>query len=175
MPQANRLKLPSESPKRQAENKAAWNGQRSANAADFFTIGYTGRTTETILSALETHGVRTLVDVRQMPVSMYRPELSKSNLRALLEQRGIHYTHRPELGVPRDIRAKAIDTGSRDVIWDWYDEHVVNPVLIDRLHYFLNSVEHPIALMCVELDPAECHRHRISLALERLGLQSFDL
>ncbi len=175
MPQAHRLKLPSAPAKRQAENKILWNDGRSAEAADFFTLGYTGRKTDELLSTLVVSGVRTLVDVRQIPVSMYRPDLSKSNLRQLVEANGMHYVHMPELGVPRDIRAKAIETGSRDVIWDWYDEYVVGPHLKMNLHRFLNSVEHPVALMCVEIDPRECHRHRLFVALEEMGFQGFDL
>src|SRR5690242_6689224 len=119
MPQANRLNLPSASVGRQIENKDIWNDTRSLSAADFFTLGYTGRKTEVILLALEAHGVRTLVDIRYNPVSMYRPELSKNNLARLLWAREIFYAHLPELGVPRDIRAKAIETGTRDVIWEW--------------------------------------------------------
>ena len=175
MPQANRLKLPSASAKRQAENKILWNDGRSAGAADFFTFGYTGRKTEELLDTLLANGVRTLVDVRQMPVSMYRPDLSKSNLRQLVESKGMEYVHMPELGVPRDIRAKAIETGNRDVIWEWYDEYVVEIQIKTNLHRFLNSVEHPIAMMCVEIDPHECHRHRLSVALEQMGFQGFDL
>jgi uncharacterized protein (DUF488 family) len=175
MSQAYRLKLPSAPAKRQAENKMLWNDGRSVEAADFFTLGYTGRKTEEIISTLVTSGVRTLVDVRQIPVSMYRPDLSKSNFRRLVEAGGMNYIHMPELGVPRDIRAKAIETGSRDVIWDWYDEHVVEQHLKMNLHRFLNSVEHPIALMCVEIDPQECHRHRLFVALENMGFQGFEL
>lgn len=175
MPQVNRLKLPTASAKRQAENKILWNDGRSADAADFFTIGYTGRKTEELLGALRSSGVRTLVDVRQIPVSMYRPDLSKNNLRQLVEAHGMLYVHMPELGVPRDIRAMAIETGSRDVIWEWYDEHVVEPHVRANLHRFLNSVEHPIAMMCVEIDPGECHRHRLFLALEEMGFRGFDL
>ena len=175
MPQLNRLKLPSQSAKRQAENRVLWNDGRSADSADFFTIGYTGRKTDELLGTLQANGVRTLIDVRQMPVSMYRPELSKTNLRQLVEAYGMHYVHMPDLGVPRDIRAKAIETGTRNVIWEWYDEYVVAPYLRMNLHSFLNSVEHPVAMMCVEIDPAECHRHRLFLALEQLGLSGFDL
>lgn len=175
MSQANRLKLPSASAKRQAENKILWNDGRSADAADFFTLGYTGRKTDELLATLKRHGVRTLLDVRQIAVSMYRPELSKSNLRQLVEAEGMLYTHLPELGVPRDIRAKAIETGSREVIWEWYDEYVVGPYFRMNLHRFLNSVEHPVAMMCVEIDPAECHRHRLFIALEQMGLRGFDL
>jgi uncharacterized protein (DUF488 family) len=104
---------------------------------------------------------------------MYRPELSKSNLAQLLDDNGICYAHLPTLGVPRDIRAKAIETGTRDVIWNWYDENVVSSFV--NLHSFLNGFEHPVALMCTEIDPQECHRHRLSLALEGMGLNSFDL
>ncbi|SRR6266567_1263327 len=177
MPQAHRLELPSLPPKRQFENKAVWNSWRSKENADFFTIGYSGRKTEEIVSALIESGVRTLVDIRQNPVSMFRPELSKSNLARLLEENGISYVHLPQLGVPRDIRAMAIDSGNRDVIWSWYDENVLEPFFGfgRNLHYFLNCAEHPVALMCTEIDPHECHRHRLSLRLEQLGLRGFDL
>jgi uncharacterized protein (DUF488 family) len=172
MPQANRLSLPSVPLKQQIANKATWNDERSPEAADFFTIGYTGRKTEEIMATLKAHGVRTLVDIRQNPVSMYRPELSKSNLAQLLEANGMCYSHLPQFGVPRDIRAKAIETGTRDVIWTWYDANVVTFL---NLHFFLNGFEHPVALMCTEIDPRECHRHRLSLALEAMGLKGFDL
>ena len=175
MPQVNRLKLPSASAKQQAENKVQWNGGRSAELADFFTIGYTGRKTDELLEILTSNGVRTLIDVRQIPVSLYRPELSKANFRRLVESRGMLYVHKPELGVPRDIRAKAIDTGSREVIWSWYDRYVAEPYVGMNLDRFLNSVEHPVAMMCVEIDPQECHRHRLTVALEQMGLRGFDL
>jgi uncharacterized protein (DUF488 family) len=175
MPQSNRLNLPSASVRQQIENKDIWNDTRSAECADFFTIGYSGRKMEEIIATLESRGVRTLVDIRQNPVSMYRPELSKSNLTRLLDQHGINYTHFPQLGVPRDIRAKAIETGTRDVIWEWYDQNVVISFLGNNLHLFLNAFVHPIALMCTEIDPRECHRHRLSLALEQMGMRGFDL
>ena len=148
---------------------------RSPQQADFFTVGYTGRKTGEILILLEQHDVRTLVDIRQNAISMYRPELSKRNLAKLLENHGVCYAHLPELGVPRDIRAKAIDTGSRDVIWTWYDANVVSAFLGRNLHAFLNGFEHPVAFMCTEIDPHECHRHRLTLALERMGLNGFDI
>lgn len=173
MPQANRLSLPAAPLKQQVANRASWNEARSCDSADFFTLGYTGRKTPEIIETLKQHGVRTLVDIRQNPVSMYRPELSKNNLAKLLEENDIVYAHLPQFGVPRDIRAKAIETGTRDVIWAWYDANVVASSL--NLHYFMNGFEHPVALMCTEIDPNECHRHRLSLALEEMGLNGFDL
>ena len=174
MPQANRLKLPSASAKVQAVRRELWNDGRSASDADFFTFGYTGRKTDDLLTTLVDHGVQTLVDIRQNAVSMYRPDLSKSNLRNLVESKGLHYHHMPDLGVPRDIRAKAIAAGTREVIWEWYDQYVVEPFLCS-LHRFFNVAEHPVALMCVEIDPCECHRHRLFVGLERRGLRGYDL
>ena len=177
MPQAHRLSLPSLPVKQQVENKFLWNDRRSLGEANFFTLGYTGRPTPEIIAALLANEVRTLVDIRQNAISMYRPELSKSNLAKLLATRGINYFHLRQLGVPRDIRAKAIESGTREVIWDWYDEHVITEFFGTgrNLHFFLNCVEHPVALMCTEIDPQECHRHRLSLALERMGMSGFDL
>jgi uncharacterized protein (DUF488 family) len=175
MPQSNRLNLPSAPVKQQIKSRGLWNEKRAPETANFFTVGYSGRKTEEIIEALTKYGIRTLIDIRQNPVSMYRPELSKNNLAGLLRDSGINYVHLPQLGVPRDIRAKAIETGTREVIWDWYDGHVIPSFLGRNLHFFLNGFEHPAALMCTEIDPHECHRHRLSLALEQLGMRGFDL
>lgn len=174
MPQTNRLNLPSAPTKKQIENKDIWNELRSSANADFFTLGYTGRKIDEIVTALLAYNVRTLVDIRHNPISMYRPELSKNNLCRFLATKGIEYAHVQEWGVPRDIRAKAIETGTRDVIWQWYDKAVAE-FLGWNLHYFLNRFEHPVALMCTEIDPHECHRHRLSLALESLGMRGFEI
>jgi len=164
------LKLPSRNARARAESKALFNEARSVEQADFFTVGYEGRSTDEIMSTLVQSGVRTLLDIRFTPLSMYRPELSKGNLQRRVEADGMSYLHSPACGVPKDIRAKAIASGTRD----WYDEHVVSRFFERNLHWFLN-LDHPIAMMCVEHDPEECHRHRIFLALEKNGLRGFDL
>src|ERR1700688_2979396 len=109
------LKLPSRSAREQAESKALWNEARSAEKAQFFTIGYAGRTAKQVIDAMKTAGVRSVLDIRFSPVSMYRPELSKTNFQRLVEDAGLEYVHVPQLGVPRDIRAKAIATGDREI------------------------------------------------------------
>lgn len=168
------LKLPSRSARAQAERKALWNEARSVKNAAFFTIGYAGRTVRNFLELLSEAAVRCVVDIRFTPISMYKPEFSRRNFERTLEQAGFEYLHIPKLGVPRDIRARAITTGNREVIWNWYDRYVVQPFLQRNLHEFMN-LNHPVALMCVEADPTECHRHRLFQALEEQGLQGFDL
>jgi uncharacterized protein (DUF488 family) len=175
MPNPTRISLPSASAKQQTENKALWNEGRTPDAAHFFTIGYTGRKIDAFFDLLMAAEVRTLVDIRHNPVSMYRPELNKTSLQRHAESRGLLYEHLPNLGVPREVRRRAADVGSRSVIWEWYDKHVLPSYPGRNLHYFLNSLDHPVALMCVEIDPRECHRHRLFMALEEMGLSGFDL
>ena len=137
-------------------------------------MGYEGRTIDELIATLHGADVRCVLDIRYNPVSRYRPELSKANLRKRLESVGLQYLHLREWGVPREVRAMAIDSGTRESIWEWYDTHVVAPLFENNLHRFLN-LEHPVAMMCVECDPSECHRHRLSWALENHGLRGFEL
>jgi uncharacterized protein (DUF488 family) len=168
------LKLPTKPARARAESKALWNEARSPSSADFFTVGYEGRTTKDLFDTLIGSGVQCVLDIRFNPVSMYRPDLSKSNLQAGLEREGISYFHLREWGVPRDVRARAIESGTRETIWQWYDKIVIAPHFRGNLHRFLNF-GYPVAMLCMECDPTECHRHRISIALEDQGLRGFDL
>src|SRR4051812_11901910 len=119
------LKLPSRKGRERLESKALWNETRSVEQADFYTVGYEGRAAEDLIEALVGACVRTLLDIRYTPLSMYRPELSKANFQKRIESAGMVYLHAPDCGVPKDIRAKSIATGTRDTIWEWYDSNVV--------------------------------------------------
>lgn len=175
LPRYESLPLPIDSIAVQIESRAAWNDERSLQEADFFSVGYAGRTIEELLRTLKSVGVATVVDVRHSAVSMYKPDFSKGNLRSHLEGAGIGYLHVPDLGIPRDIRSRAIGKQDRTELWEWYDHHVVEHFVGANLHFFFNFADHPVAFMCLETDPTTCHRHRLVLALERLGLSGFDL
>jgi uncharacterized protein (DUF488 family) len=167
--------LPSDPLRLQIERKALWNDGRSPELADFFTFGYAGRKTDDIFETLKAAAVTTVVDIRFTPLSMYKPDFSKTNLRRNTESHGLEYVHLPQLGVPKHIRQLAAEQGDREVIWEWYDRVVVDEFVGQNLHFFLNLGSPPLALMCVETDPTACHRHRLSQALEGLGLRGFDL
>ena len=148
-------------------------GRTSVWSAEFFTIGYSGRLPTDFVDALK-RGCTHLIDVRFTPVSQFRPQFSKENLRRLLAE-DVDYLHRPELGVPRDVRGLAVGLDGRATEWEWYDDYVINRYLGQNLSNFFNAAVHPIAFMCVEADPHLCHRHRLALALERVGLHCHDL
>jgi uncharacterized protein (DUF488 family) len=169
------LKLPTDPLSTQVKKREAWNNQRRRAQANFFTVGYSGRSISEVLHALTDAGVQCLIDVRSTPVSMYKPDFSKGNLSRHLAHAGMEYLHLPDLGVPRDIRGLAIGKADRNEIWDWYDANVAVDFGRRNLHRFFNIAEHPVAFMCTELDPTSCHRHRLCLALELNGLFGFDV
>ncbi len=169
------LKLPEKTKDEQIQSKLSWNAEHCTSTPDFYTIGYSGRSISDFIDVLKNVGVATLVDIRFVPVSRFKPEFSKNNLKKSLEEKRIAYLHKPDWGVPRDIRAFSIGKETRDDIWAWYDANIVPTVIKKNLDDFFNSMEHPIAMMCVEYDPKECHRHRLFLGLERLGLTGCDL
>ena len=141
--------------------------------ADFFTMGYEGRRIEDLMSALRAAEIRLLLDIRHSPVSV-STRAEQTEFSRVAGAGRFEYLHIPQWGVPRAVRAQAIEAGSREPIWEWYDENVVEPFFAKNLHRFLN-MEHPLAMMCMEADPVECHRHRLFLALEKQGLRGFDL
>ena len=169
------LKLPGKTKEEQKQSKLIWNSEHYTSVPDFYTIGYSGRSISEFIDILKNAGVVTVVDIRFVPVSRFKPEFSKNNLKGSLENNELNYLHKPDWGVPRDIRSLSIGKRTREDIWVWYDANILPNVVKKNLDDFFNSMEHPIALMCVEYDPTECHRHRLFLGLERLGLAGCDL
>lgn len=169
------LNLPSKSISAQIRDREFWNSSRSRDDADFYTIGYSGRKITLLIDILKSVGVLSIMDIRFTPISQYKPEFSKTKLQQTLHRNDIYYLHLPNLGIPRDIRSLAIDSNNRDVLWKWYDRYVVSSYVNGNLDNFLNTVIHPVAMLCTEISPLECHRHRLALALEKRGLRSYDL
>lgn len=165
-----RMELPTETIDIQMFNKIMWNLERIGDF-DFYTVGYEKKTIEQFVEILRTKKIGTVLDVRRNPVSQYKPEFSKENLKENLSRNNIKYVHSPDLGVPSQIRRKLGETGNYDLFFKWYDENVISR--LDEME--LENLGYPFAIMCVEYDPTKCHRHRIALALEQRGLKSIDL
>lgn len=133
-----------------------------------FTVGYEGIAPPDLISILLEAGVRTLVDVRELPLSR-RPGFSKSALRASLERAGIRYLHERRLGTPRQLRQAL--RADRDV---QAFRGQYRAVLADRepelLELASRAATEPTAILCFEADPRVCHRAVIAEQLEARGL-----
>jgi len=122
-----------------------------------FTIGYEGTTAPEFIAALEKAGVAQVIDVRALPLSR-RPGFSKSPLKAALEEAGIEYVHLKALGTPAEGRAAA-RAGRHDDLQRIYSGQLELPEAIVQSAQMLELVrEKPSALLCMEREPARCHR-----------------
>lgn len=131
-----------------------------------WTIGYERLLPAALVAELEAAGVRRLIDVRYRPQSR-RAGMSKTRLGALLAEHGIRYEHRRTLGTPPDLRylykhgrvAEGAEGFARHV-------EAAAAAELDALADELTDAP-PTALLCLEADPATCHRRVLTDALRR--------
>lgn len=122
-----------------------------------FTIGYEGATVGEFLGALQAAGVQRVIDVRALPLSR-RPGFSKTPLRVALEEVGIEYLHLKALGTPSEGRTAA-RAGRHDDMARVYAGQLELPEAMAQSAQMLELArEKATALLCMERDPARCHR-----------------
>jgi uncharacterized protein (DUF488 family) len=127
------------------------------NKICIFTIGYEGTTVPEFVAALQQAGVERVIDVRALPLSR-RPGFSKSPLRAALAEARIEYVHLKALGTPAEGRAAA-RAGRHADMARVYSGQLELPEAIAQSGEMLELArEKPSALLCMEREPAHCHR-----------------
>ncbi|WCB94023.1 hypothetical protein DSM104299_02751 [Baekduia alba] len=128
-----------------------------------WTIGYERLLPAELVAELRAAGVQRLVDVRYRPQSR-RAGMSKTRLGELLSDNGIAYEHRRALGTPPDIRWFYKNNRSPEGA-ERFAAHV-ETTAVDDLDALAAELSSPIAprtaLMCLEADPAVCHRRTLT-------------
>lgn len=140
------------------------------------TIGYEDATVQRLLDALREAGVELLVDVRAVANSR-RPGFSKSRLAENLGTVGIEYLHLRALGTPAEGRAAA-RAGRHDELRAVFTEHMATPAAQEDLETLAGLVRagRRVCLLCLEADPAHCHRSLVAAALaERAPIEVVHL
>ena len=171
------------SPLVQLAGQREWNLQRLAKlvssgrpAFDFTTAGSSGKSPEVLLNLLALPVFKTglVIDIRANPSSQHTPLWNKPSVQSIVKGRGLDYIHRPDLGVPREIRNQLVhELMSYPAFFEWYDSHVATEAAVESLREFLPR--RPLFL-CTELGLTYCHRHRLALAVEkRFDMVSFDV
>jgi uncharacterized protein (DUF488 family) len=130
-----------------------------------FTIGYEGLDLGSFTAALARHGVETVVDVRELPLSR-KPGFSKQALRHELQLAGFGYVHIAALGCPRPVR-----NGYRSDK-DWarytvgYQEHLATQgKAVEEVAALASATS--CALLCFEADYNFCHRAMVADAVQK--------
>jgi uncharacterized protein (DUF488 family) len=141
-----------------------------------WTIGYEKLLPPELAAELEHAGVERVIDVRIRPQSR-RPGMSKTRLGEMLGERGIAYEPRRTLGTPPDIR-QLFRTHQLPEARERFQAHLEASAAgeLDALAAELPNAPRT-ALLCLEADPAGCHRRVVAESLARRlpGLEVIDL
>lgn len=122
-----------------------------------FTIGYEGATFAEFLDALKKAHIERVIDVRALPLSR-RPGFSKSGLKASLEEAGIEYVHLKALGTPSEGRTAARAGRHADMARIYASQLELPEAMAQAAQMLELTREKPSALLCMEREPAHCHR-----------------
>lgn len=137
-----------------------------------WTIGYARSTPDGLITTLRAAGIALLVDIRAVPASR-RPGFSKGALAAALREAGIAYRHLKGLGTPAAGReaARAGRLERFEAIFRTHLESLEAQADLAELEALLRSGAR-LCLLCLEADPAHCHRAIVAEELRhRLGLE----
>jgi uncharacterized protein (DUF488 family) len=122
-----------------------------------FTIGYESTRVDEFIAALREAGVERVIDVRALPLSR-RPGFSKSPLGAALGEVGIEYVHLKALGTPADGRTAARAGRHSDMARIYAGQLELPEAIAQSAQMLALAEEKPTALLCMEREPAHCHR-----------------
>ncbi|KWC07469.1 DUF488 family protein [Burkholderia ubonensis] len=128
-----------------------------------FTIGYEGLDIDTFMSLLAVHGIDTVVDIRELPLSR-KPGFSKKALASVLNLSGLEYVHMVNLGCPKPVRDRYREDGNWKRYTEGFLKHLkTQEAAIAELSELANSSN--CALLCYEADFNFCHRSIVANAV----------
>jgi uncharacterized protein (DUF488 family) len=132
-----------------------------------FTFGYEGLPIQAFITRLRTAGVRTVLDVRELPLSR-KPGFSKRAFAEALRQSGILYVHLPALGCPRPVRERYKADGNWSVYAKAFTIYLADQrQAVAELVQIANKTS--ACLVCFEADFNRCHRSIVAKAAKSAG------
>ena len=156
----------------QAERRAA---QRPETPCLVYAAGYEGTQVDGFLNRLLENGIHRIIDVRANPLSR-KYGFYKQTLARISGNVGIEYVHIPELGIPAAWRSELGAAVNYAAVFKRYEREILPAMSAQVAQVGRMVTEKPSVLICMEADPALCHRSRLAQAVSRLiGLPAQDL
>lgn len=144
--------------------------ESSSGAPIIYTIGHGARSLEAFLELLERERIERVVDVRSFPGSRKHPHFGKDALAASLEDRGIEYAWRKDLGGFRKSRPDSRHTALRSAGFRGYADHMETEEFREARDWLIEtSREKRTAFMCAESLWWRCHRRMLADAVVAAG------
>ncbi|CAJ3066281.1 Uncharacterized conserved protein [Burkholderia pseudomallei] len=128
-----------------------------------YTIGYEGLNIDAFMSLLAEHGIETVVDIRELPLSR-KAGFSKKALAGVLNLSGLGYVHMVDLGCPKQVRDRYREDGNWKRYTEGFLKHLkTQKAAIAELSDLVSSSN--CALLCYEADFNFCHRSMVANAV----------
>ena len=143
-------------------------GSRPVADTAVYTIGYEGLSVDNFLNRLLKNGIQCVVDVRNNPVSR-RYGFHKSTLSRLCASLGLEYFHFPALGIPSSEREVLVVQDDYEKLFATYRRNMLpnQGETMKSVAAILRAG--PSVLVCMEADPAYCHRKSLAEALSSIA------
>lgn len=143
---------------------------RPQAAIAIYTIGYEQLSIDDFLNRVLRNGIRQIIDVRYNPVAR-RYGFHKSTLARLCKLLAIEYIHLPELGIPGEQREHVVTMADYKTLFQHYRASIL-PHQSTAMAMAVRAITSiPSALLCMEADPARCHRsHLAEVLAQQTGL-----
>ncbi|HXF37231.1 MAG TPA: DUF488 domain-containing protein [Actinomycetota bacterium] len=137
-----------------------------------WTVGHGTRPIEDLVRLLRWAGIRRLVDVRTAPGSRRHPWFGREALARSLEEAGIGYEWRRELGGFRKPHPGSRHTALDHRAFQGYADHMETEAFRRALREVIEEARRePTAVMCAETLWWRCHRRMIADALTAAGCE----
>jgi uncharacterized protein (DUF488 family) len=132
--------------------------------ATIHTIGHSTRELSELISVLQAHRIRTLVDIRSFPMSRRLPHFNRESLEKELPKAGIEYRWLQQLGGRRKRSlANSPNIALRNDSFRNYADYMLTPEFENGIDELLKLAEHEaVAIMCAERVYFRCHRMLVS-------------
>ena len=129
-----------------------------------YTLGYEGRSVDSMLNGILHSGIKAIIDIRANPISR-KYGFAKNTLQNICNNIGIDYHHVPSLGIPSSLRAGLTDFDSYQCLLDRYENKILSRRTIATNNVIDLIAKKPSALLCMEKDPTFCHRSRLAQSI----------
>ena len=129
-----------------------------------YTIGHSTRTLDELIEVLRAHSIKTLVDIRSLPMSRRLPHFNRESLEKTLPGAGIRYVWMKELGGRRKkIRDDSPHVALRSPSFRNYADYMLTEEFRGAIASLIKLAEQsPTAYMCAERVYFRCHRMMVS-------------
>lgn len=143
------------------------------NTATLFTLGHSNRTLDEFFTILHGAGIRQLIDVRSLPQSRRYPSYNRNTLSLACEDEQIAYAwFGRELGGLRNEKSDSRHCALTSSSFRGYADHMGSRLFLEGIDRITTLARvQPVAIMCAEREPSQCHRSMIADYLSLQGWQ----